>query len=68
MWKKPVLNKPNFENVSFEEMTENEATKVNGQAVGVCYVMGYTCWSTGGWKVGTCYVAGYACNTSKGGF
>lgn len=68
MWKKPELKAPNFDNTSMREMTENELQEVNGGSVGTCYVLGYTCWSTGGLKIGTCLVIGYACNTSKGSF
>lgn len=47
MWKKPEINKPSFDNIAMEEMTEKEQAKVNGESVGVCYVAGYSCWRRG---------------------
>lgn len=69
MWKKPLVNEPNFEKLNFEEMTEMETLNVNGESIGTCLGAGYTCnTSKGGFKVGTCLALGYSCNTSKGGF
>lgn len=63
MWNKPEAKEPKF-----KELTENELKDINGGSVGTCYVVGYTCWTSGALKVGTCYVVGYACTRTKGGF
>lgn len=67
MWNKPRVKEPEFESKFFTEMDEEQAVNISGGNIGVCYVVGYTCWSEGGLKIGTCYVAGIACNTKKGG-
>lgn len=69
MWKKPEINKPNFEQSKINELNTEEILEVSGGSIGTCLGAGYTCnTSKGGIKVGTCLAIGYSCNTSKGGF
>lgn len=69
MWKKPIMNKPVYNNNSLKPMSESEMQDLNAGSVGTCLLVGYTCnTDKGGGKVGTCLIVGYSCNTDKGGF
>lgn len=61
MWKKPEILKPEFNSEVFEEMSEKEQLEVDGESVGTCFIVGYSCWSYGGLGIGTCFTVGYSC-------
>lgn len=56
MWKRPEVCEPKFH--SAEMMTEEEMKNTTGKGVGTCLLIGYACWTKGGFGVGLCYVAG----------
>lgn len=61
MWKKPLVDMPNFENNDLVNLTENELIETNGAGgglIGTCVAVGYTCWSEGSFKAGVCLVVG----------
>ena len=61
MWKKPLVDMPDFENKNLVELTEAESVETSGSGgglVGSCLALGYTCWSKGGFKAGVCLIVG----------
>ena len=57
MWRKPEVSEANFfDNVT--ELSNEEMNNVSGKCVGTCAVVGFACWSEGGFGSGLCYVVG----------